>query len=460
MNIKQLFFFLLCLTFGGSILTAQTPVGSWEGVLKTKVINLPLLFHVGKDRGQLLVVIDSPEQNSYDIPADSVGFADNVLIIKHSQYNMVYRGKMVHKDTLVGTFTQGPRSKELVLVRVKPKESSFLMGFEEEELLIKNKRTGVKLGATLTYPKEEGPFPSVILISGSGPQDRDATLFGKKLFKTVAEHFTRSGYAVLRFDDRGTAKSTGSFAKATSFDFANDVEGVIAYLKKHKKINKDKIGLMGHSEGSLIASIVGARNSDVDFILSVAGPGIKGDSLILTQSRLIMEGNGMAEETVETTLALNRSIYKVVLSAGDSTSKDQQIRKIVWDMYGGQDSTSDTTLINKTADALTGQANTAWFRDFLAYDPSLYWSKVSCPVFAVNGVKDIQVPPVINLLGIQKNLEKAENYDVKVKMYPGLNHLMIKCETGLPSEYPTLNGTFSGAVLNDMVSWMNDVILL
>lgn len=460
-RVKYIIILVLFLLGLNHSLSAQKMAGSWKGVLYNKAINIPLVYHFAQQKGNWLATMDSPDQNAYDIPADSVGIGDSTIVIKHGQMGMVYKGVLIHKDTFKGIFTQRGISLPLTIVRAKTKnQSTFLLGFDEEEVLVPNKKAGVNLAATLTYPKEGKDFPAVILISGSGPQGRDVTLFGKKLFKTVAEHFTRSGYAVLRYDDRGIAKSTGNFATATSFDFANDVESILKFLGKHKKINKDQIGLMGHSEGSLIASIVASRNKNVAFVLSVAGPGVRGDSLILSQAKLIMEGNGMADTNINSTLGLNRSIYRIVMGEGDSISKDHRIRSTVRAHYQSKPETLDSIALERMTNSLALQSNSKWFETFLNYDPALYWRKVKCPVFAVNGVKDVQVPAVANLMGIKNHLERAENYDAKIKMYPNLNHLMQTCKTGLPSEYPGLSETFSGIVLNDMVQWLNTIVKL
>ena len=445
---------------GATTLNGQSIIGSWEGVLVTKGMDIPLIFHFGKNKGELMATIDSPEQNSYDIPVDSVGLIDSLVTVKHSQLKMVYTGILVSRDTIKGLFTQGPRSQALLLVKVKNRSASnYLKAFIEEEVNIKNKKAGVELSGTLTYPKAGINLPTVILISGSGPQDRNSTLFGKKPFQRIAEHLTRSGYAVMRFDDRGVAKSSGSFAAATSFDFAEDVECIFKFLKKNKRIDKTKIGLLGHSEGSLIASIVASRNKEIAFILSLGGPGTRGDTLILSQAKLIMERSGMNKNQVNSTLELNRTIYKIVLTEADSIEKDQLIRKAVL-QHGIKSSPYDSLATEQLSNTLAQQANTEWFKTFLSYDPALYWTKVHCPVFAINGVKDVQVPAVDNISGIQNYLAKAENYDVRVKMYPNLNHLFQTCNTGMLSEYATLPETISGLVLNDLVQWLNNNIKL
>ena len=290
----------------GSLGYSQSVLGDWNGILNIQGTQLRIVFHISETGGTYTATLDSPDQKAFGIPAGETTFAENNLEIKLP--NLAAQYKDAAAQVVDGTFSQGGATFSLKLTREeqekqelkRPQNPVAPFPYAQEDVTYDNPAAqGVTLAGTLTLPKGDGPFPAVILISGSGPQNRDEELLGHKPFLVIADHFTRNGIAVLRFDDRGVGQSTGDFATATSADFATDVQAGVEYLKTRKEINARKIGLAGHSEGGLIAPMVAAKSADVAFIVLMAGPGVSGDKVIRLQSRLISKAEGKSEQEIK-----------------------------------------------------------------------------------------------------------------------------------------------------------------
>ena len=339
---------------------------------------------------------------------------------------------------------------------VRPQEPTKPYSYFSEDITFENKKAGIILAGTLTLPKNEGVFPVVILISGSGPQNRDEELLGHKPFLVLSDYLTKNGIAVLRYDDRGTALSKGDFKTATSADFATDVESAITYLKTRKEINKKKIGLMGHSEGGLIAPMVACKSKDVAFIVLLAGTGIQGDQILLLQQRLIGKASEVSDEDLQKNELLNRKAFDIV-------NKSNSIEQLNIDLTNF---IKQSLLDNKNTEKSKGmseddfvklqvkQIANPWMQYFIKYNPAPTLEKVKCPVLAINGGKDLQVPPKENLEVIKKALAKGGNKKVTTKEFPNLNHLFQECKTGSPDEYATIEQTFSPIALTEIFKWI------
>lgn len=298
----------------------------------------------------------------------------------------------------------------------------------------------------------------MVLISGSGPQNRDEEIFGHKPFLVLADYLTRKGIAVLRYDDRGIAASEGDFEEATTADFATDAGAAVYYLQSRPEINKRKIGLIGHSEGGAIAPMVAADNASVGFIVLLAGPGIPGDQLLLIQQELIGKASGVSDSLLNQSAALNEKLFTLVKNTEDESTLQSKLIGFM----GASDLTdrgippgqSKEAFIQKQVDMLASP----WMRYFLKYDPAVNLRKVSCPVLALNGEKDLQVPPRVNLTAIKKYLAEAGNNRVTVYELKGLNHLFQECTTGSPSEYASIQQTFSPEALGTISDWVLSVV--
>ncbi len=299
------------------------------------------------------------------------------------------------------------------------------------------------LAATLTIPEGKGPFPAVVLITGSGPQDRDESLMGHKPFLILSDYLTRHGIAVLRADDRGTGKSTGDFKGATTADFATDTEAGVAYLKTRSEIDPHKIGLIGHSEGGVIAPMIAARNQDVAFIVMMAGTGVPGDQVLVAQGEAIQIANGKDPKEA----AKEAEDEKAVLILVETEKDEAVLEKELKEKLAGQLPEPQIGLQIK-------QVTSPWFRYFLTYDPATALRHVTCPVLVINGSLDKQVLPSQNLPAIRKALAEAGNQHVEIDELPGLNHLFQTATTGSPTEYARIEETMSPVALEKMASWI------
>lgn len=320
-----------------------------------------------------------------------------------------------------------------------------------------NDAGGVHLAGTLTIPEGDGPHPAAILITGSGPQDRDESIMGHKPFLVIADHLTRHGIAVLRVDDRGVGGSTGSISDSTTEDFAGDVMAGIEFLRQQRGIDASKIGLIGHSEGALVAPIVAAQTSrgtdEVAFVVLLAGPGLPGAQLLSIQLEAILRASGVSEESIAKQIASQGILTQSVLSdeeGGDDRAVDA-IRELVREQMGLDDASEVPEAI---VDAQLAQMNSPWFRYFLALDPRPYLKRVKCPVLALNGALDLQVPAERNLNEISRALAAGGNDDVTTSLLPGLNHLFQEAATGLPAEYAQIPQTFAPGALKKMTDWI------
>lgn len=428
--------------------------GDWIGTLDLGALKLRIVFHIINAPDGLKANIDSPDQNATSLPVSSVQVSGSSLRLESTRLNAVYEGTLDSSlATLNGTWKQGLGQWPLILKRVtskaelatpeRPQNPKKPYPYRDEDVSYDNKVQGNKLAATLTIPSGKGPFPAVVLITGSGPQDRDESIMGHKPFLVLADYLTRKGIAVLRADDRGVGKSTGEFSAATTADFATDTEAGIAYLKTRSEINSRMIGLVGHSEGGIIAPMVAARNADVAFIVMLAGSGVPGDEIIVAQTELLAESMGQSHEEAIKAGAREREVLNLVKQHGDDALLQKQLR----DELAGE--VSDAQI-----GAAIKQLNSPWLRYFISYDPATALRKVTCPVLALNGAKDMQVPPSQNLPAIRNALEAAGNKNFEVDELPGLNHLFQTAKTGAPSEYPQIEETMSPVALEEISSWI------
>ena len=427
--------------------------GPWMGTLEVGETKLRLVFHIWNTKDGLKATMDSLDQGAKGIPVTSVTRNGVSLKIELKQIEGLYDGKISEdKATITGTWTQRGTARPLVLTHSKdtalmepkrPQNPVRPFPYREEEVTYENKAQGDTLAGTLTIPQGKGPFTAVLLITGSGPQDRDESLMGHKPFLVLSDWLTRKGIEVLRVDDRGVGKSTGVFGTATTADFATDTEAGVAFLKTRPEVNGKKIGLIGHSEGGVIAPMVAARNPDVGFIVMLAASAVRGDEVLVEQRKLISEAAGMSKEEAEKEAVEERAVLALVVKEKDSPELEADLKaKLVAD--GKEPKLGEQVKVLMSA----------WFRYFLAYDPAPTLKKVKCPVLALNGEKDLQVPPKQNLPVIRKALEEGANKNFEVDEIPGLNHLFQTAKTGSPLEYASIEETMSPAALEKISGWI------
>jgi len=338
----------------------------------------------------------------------------------------------------------------------RPQEPTKPYPYYSEEVTFQNKKTNTSLSGTLTLPKKEGVFPVVILITGSGPQNRNEEILGHKPFLVISDYLTKKGIAVLRYDDRGTGESTGDFATATSADFATDVESAITYLKTRKEINKNKIGLVGHSEGGLIAPIVASKTNEVSFIVLLAGTGIPGNELLLLQQELIARDKGESEEDIKKSIQTNAKVFEMIVKSNDNSKLKSDLTTLMNETLKKETNSKIPNGMSKKDFVLAqvNQITSPWMQYFLKFNPATTLEKVTCPVLAINGEKDLQVPPKENLVAIEKALKKGGNKNVTIIEFPNMNHLFQECKTGSLTEYATIEQTFSPIALAEISNWI------
>jgi hypothetical protein len=432
--------------------------GTWMGTLDTGTIKLHVVFHILNSANGLTATMDSPDQGMKSLQTSAVKRDGASLRIEADKLDGVYVGTIAaDKSSIDGKWTQKGNTFPLVLKPVKdeavlepkrPQNPVKPYPYRDEDVTYENKIQNVTLAATFTVPQGKGPFSAVVLITGSGPQDRDETLLGHKPFLILSDYLTRHGIAVLRADDRGTAKSTGDFKTATTADFATDTEAGIAYLKTRPEVDPHKIGLIGHSEGAVIAPMIAARNPDVAFIVMMAGTRVSGDQVLVAQREAIAVAGGTKPEEAAKYAAKEKEMLALIEAEKVSTEKDDAaLEKELREKMAGDVPESQIGLQIKLL-------TSPWFRYFLTYDPASALRKVTCPVLVLNGEKDKQVLPEQNLPPIRQALTQAGNKHFEVDELPGLNHLFQTANTGSPTEYAGIEETMSPVALEKINTWI------
>ncbi len=437
--------------------------GIWQGKLKISGIELRIVFNVKKDTtGKLTATLDSPDQSAFGIAVDEVVVKEDSVKFIITAVNGYFDGIMIEDSVKIeGHWHQGGMNLELNLYKNDvvekinhPQEPKEPFPYKSEEVKFVNEAAGDTLAGTLTLPEGEGQFNVVILVTGSGPQNRDEELLGHKPFLVLSDYLTRHGIAALRYDDRGVGESTGNFRGATSEDFASDALAAVEFLKKRSDINK--IGIAGHSEGGLIAPMVAVKSDDVDFIVLIAGTGIRGDSILMLQSNLIMNANGENELSIKRDLKVYRKLYNVLLTNNDDEKIKQDIIAILDEAFNYLTEDEKKEVGDKEI-FIENQLKvmmSPWFRFFVKYDPYPTLEQVKCPVLAINGEKDLQVPPKENLTAIENALKEGGNKNYKIVEMPGLNHLFQTSKTGSPMEYSKIEETFSEDAMKVIKDWI------
>ena len=430
--------------------------GAWLGSIEAGAIKLRIVFHITNVTDGLTATMDSPDQGAMGIPVTTVTREGSSFKLEMKQIDGKYEGKISgDKTSIVGTWTQRGNSTPLVLKLVRDKAELELKRpqnpvkpypYREEEVSYDNKVQGDRLAGTLTIPQGKGPFPAVLLITGSGPQDRDESLLGHKPFLVLSDYLTRRGILVLRVDDRGVGKSTGTFATGTTADFATDVEAGVEFLKARAEVDPHKIGLIGHSEGGIIAPMVAARNQNVNFIVMMAGSGVPGADILVEQTLLISEASGVSKQNAEKHADEEQKLLAFVIKEkGSPTLKQDLHDRLAGELKEPQLETQVATLTSP------------WFEYFLAYDPAPALRRVRCPVLALNGELDLQVTPKQNLPAIRMALEEGGNKNFEIDELPSLNHLFQTAKTGAPNEYSIIEETMSPAAMEKISMWIHKI---
>ena len=446
----KIFLLLLTFLFCSISIFSQEITGQWNGILTIQGQELPLIFKIEKNGNDYKSTLDIPAQGAKGIAVTSTTFVSSKLTLKIATIGAEFVGDLNAEEKIVGNLNQSGATFPLILSKgaitspKRPQEPKPPFSYYSEDVKFLNPKANIKLAGTLTLPKKEGKYPVIVMITGSGAENRDEEIFGHKPFLVIADHLAKNGIGVLRFDDRGFAQSEGNFATATSEDFATDVESAVAYLKTRKDVNLKKIGLMGHSEGGIIAPMVAARSNDVAFIVLLAGPGISGYELLPLQGELINRASGMSEADALAAKKMSQGAFDIVKNSTDSKTLEADLTAYF----------KKIGMPEKEAKNNARQTAAPWTQFFIKYDPTTALKKVKVPVLAVNGEKDLQVPADIDLKVIKETLEKSGNKKVTTIKFPNLNHLFQECQTGLVSEYGKIEQTFSPSALKEITDWI------
>ncbi|MHC1707144.1 MAG: alpha/beta hydrolase family protein [Bacteroidales bacterium] len=439
--------------------------GAWQGNLDAGGIKLTLVLNINTDTDHnLKASLDSPDQGAKNIKVNKIEVKADSLTFSSEMIKGSYSGKWDRSTGVInGKWKQAGVELELNLTKTdkplvykRPQEPIPPFPYKTEEISFVNQNGKISLAGTLTIPQGQGPFPACILISGSGPQNRDSELLGHKPFLVMADYLTKKGYAVLRYDDRGTGYSGGNFSTADILDFATDAKAGFDFLRNDKRIISSKIGFLGHSEGGIIAPIIATQNLATAFIILLAGPAVKGEEILYSQEELISKANAVNEKEIKTNLNIQREVFSIIKKTSDTVVTALKVKEILQkelpktELWKSMNAESRSEYLGIQVNTL----NSRWFRNFLTLDPSDYLEQVRCPVLAIYGEKDLQVPPDLNIKPLKKALSKAGNADYQVLQLPGLNHLFQKATTGSPNEYVSIEETISPKVLDIISAWL------
>lgn len=464
---KNLFFIIILLSISSH---AQDITGKWFGTLNVQGQSLTIVFKIEQIETQLISTMDSPGQGGFDIPTTSTIYADDVLTILASAMKMKYEAQLSEDGQfLEGTFIQGSMALPLKMSREKVEKEKIMrpqdpkeFPYERKDVRFYNAGDDLYLTGTLTYPTNKEFDKVVILISGSGPQNRDEEIaaFNHRPFLVLSDYFTRNRIAVLRYDDRGVSESGGKFIGSTSEDFAQDVEAAIHFIKSSNELQDKQLGLVGHSEGGMIAPMVASKNDEVDFIVLMSGPGTAIKDLMLKQADLIGAAGGTSKDVLEANHTIMSKLYDYIIDAGHNDKNILQ-KGIIHILKENLNIFPEKTLAeikqNETAffESHVSSLLDDWFLYFIKFNPSEYLSKVQCPVLAINGALDLQVPADDNLLAIQEAITKGGNNKLTTKKFENQNHLFQTAKTGAPSEYSQIEETFSEITMQYIAEWIN-----
>ncbi len=443
--------------------SAQNFEGTWTGGIQ----GLPLVFQIDKADSGYTAKMQSPKQSKQFLPMTSVDVKSDSLTMTLAAYQIEYKGQLVG-ETISGIFTQGGMRFSMELSRKpydpasmrRPQDPEPPYAYQVEEVSFLNKEDGnIKLAGTLTLPPGIKKPPVAVLISGSGPQNRNEELLNHRPFLVLADHLTKNGIAVLRYDDRGVGESEGNYAAATSEDLATDAAAAVTYLKGRSDVDVDKIGLIGHSEGGLIAPMVIAGHpGDVAFFISLAGPGVSGMEVLLPQLKKIALYDGVSENLASYENQMFKAVFEKMNNNPDISQPElsAEIDKIISDYVAKSDDAFKKRYSTEAQKGIAQQFSQDWMRFFITHDPTNDLNEVDVPTLLLNGSLDYQIIPEINLPAMERKIKSNGNEDVTVIEFEGMNHLFQNATTGAGYEYEMIDETIAPKVLSTISEWINE----
>ncbi len=436
------------------------PAGDWNGALSVSGASLRIVFHVVAGEDGYSATMDSPDQGALGIPTGSVEMAGDSLIISVPAVGGGYRGR-IDGDSLTGRWSQGGQSLALDLVRggaagappepVRPQHPEPPYPYGVEEVRFANPDAGIELAGTLTMPPGDGPFPGVVLVSGSGPQTRDEVVAGHRIFHVLADHLTRNGIAVLRYDDRGVGESGGDLAAATSRDFASDAAAAVAFLRTRPGLDGRALGVAGHSEGGLVAPMVAAADPELAFVVLLAGPGVDGTEILVSQTAAMQRRSGVPAPQIDANERAIRAVAEILTTRPQDVWTDEVRAALLESVPPG----ASAEQARAAVDPQVASFANPWMAFFVGYDPVPALESLEIPVLALNGSNDLQVLADVNLPPMRAALGGRPG--VTVEELPGLNHLFQPAGTGMPTEYSSIETTFDPGALERVSTWILEV---
>ncbi|RZF58530.1 alpha/beta hydrolase family protein [Sphingobacterium corticibacterium] len=433
---------------------SQKFVGTWQGELNVQGVALPLIFHL-EHASVWKGAMESPAQGNAKLPVSAIHIEQDSISIAVASIGLTYNGKLLSDGVIEGVVSQNSmtflmrllKAENTLAKRRRPQLPEPPYSYDTVDVTFSSEYDDVKLAGTITTPRKGEKLPAVVLVSGSGPQDRDETIIGHKPFKVIADYLTKQGVVVLRYDERGIGASTGNYPKSTIGDFSRDVIAAVGFIQKQERVDPARVGIIGHSEGALIAELIaGESSADVGFIGLLGAPAIPIDSLMVLQAFEIGKLMGMSTEALQEAKEVNRRNFATVKSdLGDEDAYRQILENMSLPLPNLSDSQKDEIKMMVLPA----------YRYFMRIDPIPFIKKIDVPVFAAYGTKDVQVPFAPNLESLTDHLPPNERNFLKA--YDGLNHLFQTAETGAVSEYIEIEETFNEKVLSDLAKWINDL---
>ena len=429
--------------------------GYWKGELNTGFQKLKMGFAISKtEGGEYSATWDVPNQGAFDLPVDEIVVQDNHLqITLPASLNANYEGTL-KEGCIEGEFTQNGMTLPLKLEKsakeankVRPQDPKPPFNYRAEEVQFINEREGNTLAGTLTIPEGDGPFPAMVLVSGSGQENRDEEIENHRPFWVIADYCARNGIAVLRYDDRGIGGSDGEVYNATTLDFSYDAEAAFDYLRSRKEINASQIGILGHSEGGIINFMVAARRPEVAFLVSLAGPAVNGIEVSKAQQAALLRAQGMSEEMIQFSGNANAQLFDIIEASNSREEADSLLRQLVKG-WGYNEELTEQTVSRLTL---------PWMYYFMKYDPTEAIVETHCPALLLNGSKDLQVLVAQNFPVYEKIIAEHGKTNLTLRELPDLNHLFQHCETGLLEEYGAIDETISPEVLEMIVEFVKEI---
>ncbi|MCF8337646.1 MAG: lysophospholipase [Bacteroidales bacterium] len=441
-----LFTLLFCFT----ITSYAQPSGKWSGSINVSGQNIDFEVNLPDKNDDLGGVLNIPSQGAYGLELNSVKWDAPKFSFKVDTTNthLVFEGKRKN-DSIKGVFRQSGVQGTFYLVKATKKETPWV----NKEITFKSGKFSI--AASLSIPDTTGTYPGVVLVSGSGGQDRTENISGFKVFDKLASALLKNGIAVIRYDDRGTGASEGKdVMNYTTPELAKDAEAAFHKMISNEHVNSKQSGILGHSEGAIIAGEVARNNPEVDFILLMAGPAVRGDKLLLAQSESIMNSREMDDNYVKNVIELNKKMYSYLMKGKVNW---KALRNKLWQGFASLKDTKelssmDSTTINKQVNAQVKSMKKPWFRYFIKHNPREVYKEVNVPALALYGGKDSQVSARQNARAIEE-MGKA---NFSIKLFPDANHLFQKAETGSPMEYGSLDKKFVAGFTDYIVKWIKE----